>query len=144
MAKSKKRKKLTKRARQAVSERAGAASQARATTPSVPPAKSAPPPKPAPHAPELTHPSSVAGRPAPDAPGKPKTTVSFRDASAARGPDGIDKEITETEYPAIRRDLRKLGLTFLFFFAIIGGLTVVGGETTLIGDLGSALFKLWQ
>jgi len=61
-----------------------------------------------------------------------------------RGPDGIDAELAATEYPAVKRDLRKLGLTIAAFVALLAGLSVLANTTSAVRDLGHNLFQLWQ
>lgn len=136
--KQKKRKKLTKRARQEASPQPQAA-------PAEPEAAT-PPAKPGTHSPEMSHPTALGGQSnaAPVIPPKQSKVAAAFAPTDSRGPDGIDKELAETEYPAIRRDLRKLGLTILCFSAIIAVLTLIGSQTTVIGDAGRELFKLWQ
>jgi hypothetical protein len=63
-------------------------------------------------------------------------------ASPARQSSGTAD--TAAEFPYIRRDLRKLGLTIVFFAAILGGLTVLSSQTTALDDLGSYLFTWWR
>ncbi len=88
------------------------------------------------HKPEPPQTTPVAAPPKPAA-------VTFQTATS-RGPDGIDEELTKIEYPAVRRDLKRLGVTILAFAAILAGLTVLGNQTDVIDRLGHELFKVWQ
>jgi hypothetical protein len=132
--KHKKRKKLTRRLRRQQSGGPEAGSKA---IPVKHPAEQAEPePQPEPAAPE-----PAAEETAEES--LPKVTATFRQ-TASRGPDGIDQALAATEYPAVRRDLRKLGLTIVFFAAVTAGLAVFNAQTNLVGVLGQDLFRLWQ
>ncbi len=146
--KLKKRKKLTRRARQGSGAAQGAPPAVDASTASGRPTEPAPAtanaaqanPAPSPAAPT---PAAAASAPSSAGSGSATSTVGFR-ATTKRGPDGIDSKLAASEYPAVRKDLRKLGLTVTFFVAVLAGLTVLGNSTSVISDLGSELFKLWR
>lgn len=124
MAKHKKRKKLARRARQTAS---GGPSVSR----------------PVPIEVTADEPVTRVATPAPDKPAPEEVTATFKE-TAKRGADGIDAEVATIEYPAIRRDLRKLGVTFTFFAAVIAGLALLNANSTVLADLGHQLFGLWQ
>ena len=69
--------------------------------------------------------------------------VAFTRAES-RGPDGIDAALAEQEYPAVRRDLRKLGLTIVTFALLLTALKLTADNTQIINQLGDALFRLWS
>lgn len=136
--KHKKRQKISRRQRQAASApRPAAPKPDQAAAPTVSTDATAPPEASSPAAPPTPSPAA----PPPPAPREVKATFS---TTRSRGADGIDAALTAIEYPAVRRDLRKLGLTMLFFFAVLAGLTYVGSSTDLINDVGHELFKLWR
>lgn len=136
--KHKKRKKLSRRERQ----------QAGLTKPAAPSAdepetvKVVVPAEPKPAAAEPVREAKTVPKPE-KAAAVAKTTVSFS-TKTNRGPDGIDQQLAAVEYPAVKRDLRKLGITIVAFALIIGGLVMLNNETGLVGSLGNNLFKLWQ
>lgn len=85
----------------------------------------------------------VPDQPAPPAPVQ-TTAVRFSDTSRSRTPSGIDESVAAHEYPAIRRDLRKLAVTVVFFAAVIAALAIIGNQTNIVTDLGKQLFTLWR
>lgn len=64
--------------------------------------------------------------------------------TTSRGPDGIEAGLTALEYPAVRADLHRLLYTIIFFSTALAALSVLASQTSLINDLGRALFSLWQ
>jgi hypothetical protein len=70
--------------------------------------------------------------------------VRFSDTSRSRTDTGIDERLSDIELPAIRKDLRKLAVTFTVFGVIFAGLAVIGTQTDLVQQLGEKLFTLWQ
>lgn len=131
--KHKKRQKISRRKRQA-------ASAAKPTAPAASTDVTAPPEA---NAPATPAPAPTPTPPTPP-PTRPREVKAEFSTTRTRGGDGIDAELTAIEYPAVRRDLRKLGATMLFFFAVLGALTYVESSTSLINDAGRQLFKLWQ
>ncbi|MSU75868.1 hypothetical protein EXS54_00095 [Patescibacteria group bacterium] len=90
-------------------------------------------------APESTEPAAT---PEP-APAAAPVTATFT-PTATRGDHGVDKEIEDVEYPAVRRDLRKLGVTIVVLILVIVGLTIWNDHSNVVGHLGSWLFSFWQ
>lgn len=128
--KHKRRKKLSRRERRGLPKQ----QPEQATSPQAQPAADIPEPESEP----LTgdQPEAEAAQPVP-------VTATFT-PSAARGERGIDRETEEVEYPAVRRDLRKLGITIAVLVLIIAGLSVWNDRTGVVGDVGNWLFSFWQ
>lgn len=129
--KLKKRKKLTRRARRTPAA-AAAAKQDKGTG--------------IPRAPRPQEPVGISREveQAPPAPAAAATTVTFRDQSRERSPEGVDAELAAAEYPAVQADLRKLGVTIVVFAAVITALALLQAQTGAVTDLGERLFRLWQ
>lgn len=148
--KHKKRKKLSRRARQEMAKQ-HAAPQPRAQTLDDPEAaqeipvvtKPATVDQPAKATRQETAPESTTTKPAKSEQSSPTSKVAFQ-TEQTKAPSGIDEELAAREYPAVRRDLKKLSLTIAVFVLIIAGLGVLGSTTNVIGNLGDHLFRLWQ
>lgn len=129
---SKKRKKISRRKRQQTALRAPQKSTSE--EPAVTPAAPAPTPVAVTSPPDSADPSSTPPR---------KVTAAFT-STTRRGPDGIDSELAAMEYPAVRADLRRLGLTLLVFLLLLAGLSILGNSTNVVNQLGHNIFRLWQ
>ncbi len=99
------------------------------------------PPASGPAEPASAQPQQPAPRPAVTATFTPSEPAPAAGAPAAPAPA---ESAEAAEYTAVRKDLRKLGLTILACVAVVAGLVVLNDRTGFVGALGEQLFHLWE